>query len=209
MDSIWSWGTPHQLGKPRFDCKGGAASYNVNALGGYFDLQRWLADCSPSGTCNSYDLAAISQLACALLIDAEGNELVRSKWVLQAPTGFILPGTLYGRETIPNCNNPFFEARGSSPFIDPQLDPLSFKVNRSFFANHAWVEFNFPTAGTRGVLDATHGISANPETGAHSRQQYSSAHIDPTWNSRSQPTAALFGNLINNGVAEPNGNCCT
>ncbi|MCJ1400403.1 hypothetical protein MMC11_003608 [Xylographa trunciseda] len=207
IKSIWDWGTPHEPDRPRYDCKGGAASYNVNGLGGSFDLQRWFAPCSPSGTCNGYDLAAISQLACAMLLNDEGNEFVRSKWVLQSPVGYVLPGTLYGREAVPDCNNPFFEARGSPAFVNPQLNPLDFEVNRSAFDSHTWVEVLFPTADSRSVIDATQCTGATIENGTKTRDVYSAACIDSTWNLPSLSTATMFGNLENNGVTAPSGTC--
>lgn len=108
MQTIWSWATPHQPNRPQYDCIQGAPAYNVGYYGGSFNLNQWLAACAPGGTCNCYDLAAISQLACAVFLDQNGNEELFSQWVYQNPNGFVLPGTLYGRDTEPNCNNPFW-----------------------------------------------------------------------------------------------------
>lgn len=103
MDRIWSW--PQDNLGPRYDNQDGASKYGMGGLGGYFALAEWLV--RSHGTCNCYDLAGISQLACALLIDERGLEVLNSKWVYQNPNGFIKIGPLYGRLGV-DCNNPFW-----------------------------------------------------------------------------------------------------
>lgn len=105
MRRIWSWPQVDNAG-PRYDNQHGAPKYGMTDLGGYFALAEWLA--RVHGTCNCYDLAGISQLACVLLIDENGVEVLNSKWVYQNPNGFIKTGPLYGRLDV-NCNSPFWE----------------------------------------------------------------------------------------------------
>lgn len=108
MNAIWGWGTPHSSGKPQYDATTGGSHYNVGPYGGSFKLKEWLMG---GALCNCYDLSSISQLACAVILDVNGNERLFSQWVFQEPNGYILPGTLYGRDDKPNCNNPGFLTR--------------------------------------------------------------------------------------------------
>ena len=56
------------------------------------------------------------------------------------------------------------------------------------------------------VLDATHGTSAQPDSGTRTRSQYANAQIDNRWNTGIYLTR--FGNLNNRGAVNPNGSCC-
>ena len=208
LGAIWTSGNPHKDGRPRFDSESGASLYSMTAVGGSFDLNRWYADCLPNGPCNSYDLAAMIQLACAVLINPDGVEFVRSRWVFQQPNGFVMPGTLYGRDDVSTCNNPFFMLRLTAPNIDPTLNPLNPATNRSSFLNRAWVEVNFDFQQSDRVLDATHCLGGEPECGDRMRPDYYNAHTDQTWNLPSTPTGRMFGNLDNNGSVYSMGNCC-
>lgn len=81
-------------------------------MGGSFKLRRWLESFYPK--CNCMDLAAIAQLACAILVDEHGVEEVDSRWISHEPHGYILPGPLYGRLGGPEgrCNSPFWPMKG-------------------------------------------------------------------------------------------------
>lgn len=110
MDVIWD---PTSI-KPRYDTRYGGSYYNMTSVGGSFNLDGWINKSFPA--CNSYDLAAIAQLACTILVDNSGNELVDSRWVYQYPNGYINKGPLYG--WVPfggdhlNCNSPFWALAG-------------------------------------------------------------------------------------------------
>lgn len=81
---VWIWGNPYQPNRPYYDSLNGASFYNVSLGGGSFNLAGWKAGSAPR--CNCYDLAAIMQLGCCLLIDVQNNELLKSRWVLDATT---------------------------------------------------------------------------------------------------------------------------
>lgn len=101
--------------KPRYDTNSGSPYYGVSKYGGGFSLKDWVK--ATYERCNCYDVAGISQLACSLLMDNEGNELANSNWVFQSPNGYINPGPLigwvkYGTDHL-RCNSPFWESWGS------------------------------------------------------------------------------------------------
>ena len=56
------------------------------------------------------------------------------------------------------------------------------------------------------VLDATHGIGAQPDAGTRTRSQYANAQIDNRWNTGIYLTR--FGNLNNHGAVSQDGSCC-
>ena len=111
VQRVWTWGNPFQPNRPFYDAMKGASFYNVGSGGGSFNLAGWVAGIASK--CNCYDLAAIVQLGCCLLVDINGNELLNSRWVFQSPNAFIKPCVLYGWGTkypYPNgVNNPFFQ----------------------------------------------------------------------------------------------------
>ena len=82
----------------------------MTILGGGFNLEDWLT--SKYITCNCYDLAAIMQLGCCLLLSSAGYELLDSRWVYQEPNGYINQCELFGWSATyplyPGVNNPFF-----------------------------------------------------------------------------------------------------
>ena len=100
---------------PRYDTSEGRPFYAEGPLGGGYNLPAW--DRKQSPRCNCYDLAGILQLACCLLMNPNGMELADSRWVFQAPNGFINPGPLLGwvRAGGDNlrCNTPFWESAGT------------------------------------------------------------------------------------------------
>lgn len=114
MIKIWTW--PDANLSPRYDVVGGASKYGVGVFGGSFSLVDWMNKKFP--TLNCYDLAGISQLACAILVNQNGDEIVDSHWVLQFPNGYVNPGPLYGWNRVNDgrnhmaCNNPFWAAGG-------------------------------------------------------------------------------------------------
>lgn len=93
----------------------GSSFYNMRKLGGSFNLRGWTKKSFP--LCNCYDLAAITQLACAILVDEFGNERVDSSWVFQCPNGFINIGPLFGWVAFGGeylrCNDPFWKCTGA------------------------------------------------------------------------------------------------
>lgn len=111
VNVVWNWGyTNLQTDRPFYDAQNGASFYNVVSGGGSFNLDKWIT--GGQSRCNCYDLAAIVQLGCCLLIDAHSNDLSNSRWVYQIPTGFVDACLLYGWSTVyplpPGVNNPFF-----------------------------------------------------------------------------------------------------
>jgi hypothetical protein len=110
ISQVWAWGNPHAGGRPQYDAYNGASYYNVSSLGGGFNLANWLNSVFPA--CNCYDLAAITQLGCCLLLTSDGSEALDSRWVYQQPNGYIKQCVLYGWGELypypPGVNNPFF-----------------------------------------------------------------------------------------------------
>jgi hypothetical protein len=133
VQRVWTWGNPHQPNKPYYDTLNGASFYNVGSGGGSFNLSDWMAGSAPR--CNCYDLAAIVQLGCCLLIDVHKNELLNSRWVLQSPNAFIKQCVLYGWETqypYPNgVNNPFFQRQSMLASFYPNSSLRSYVMTSS------------------------------------------------------------------------------
>jgi hypothetical protein len=114
---IWWYGRDPQEVAPvkiptwiRYDVFSGASSYNLQGQGGNFQLNRWMLGMFPDVNC--YDLAGIASLACNVLIDSAGKEIVDSRWIFQTPNGFIMPGPLIGWLQYPLCDNPFWGGNG-------------------------------------------------------------------------------------------------
>lgn len=201
MGCVWDWGNPHNGSNPQYDNVLGRAHYIAGGGGGLFNLNGWMEFEFSKLACQ--DLAAISQLGCALLRNAgDGSEVLLSSWVFQSPNGFILPGKLYGWFGVGSvglCNNPFFGDPGKcSLYI--MTGVLTFTVQgtpealvsignrdeRDPFGNHVWLEIDYDVTSVgavRGVLDATcivensSGVYASDD-GSRTRSQYSSVHID-------------------------------
>lgn len=109
VQKVWDWGNPNVNGRPYYNSIGGESHYNMGSCGGSFPLDDWFNVQSTSCVC--FDLAAITQLGCGLLLDMNGGELLDSKWVFQMPNGYIKAGVLYGWTSIPypnGVNNPGF-----------------------------------------------------------------------------------------------------
>ncbi|RYP32495.1 hypothetical protein DL767_005184 [Monosporascus sp. MG133] len=161
--------------KPRYDTAKGQANYALAWYGNGFKLMDWYR--ATYERCNCYDVAGISQLACSLMMDADGKELVDSHWVFQQPNGYINSGPLigwvgFGGDNL-RCNTPFWESKGTAPYVDPD------DAKRTDFANHAWVEVTY--IGKTGVLDACHslrGIPPIPPVGLSTRQEYLNQTLD-------------------------------
>ncbi|KAF2118015.1 hypothetical protein BDV96DRAFT_571269 [Lophiotrema nucula] len=195
--------------RPKFDSALGASSYGMTCLGGYFDLKRWLDSDVQNASCNSFDLAGVLQLACAVYLNRDGMEPLRSRWVLQEPYGLVPPGSLYGWDEPQDCNNPYFLLKGSKPLIDPTKDPLELDVGRAPFTRRAWVEAYLQMGSDRRVIDVTHCPKGTPEYGSKSREDYSTSHIDSFWKAPEKGRSAMFGNLQNNSAPFPSGSCYT
>lgn len=84
---------------PQYDTEHGKSFYNMRKFGGELQFKR--LDQKKYVLCNCYNLAAITQLACAILVDEFGNERVDSSWVFQCPNGFINSGPLCIRRGAP------------------------------------------------------------------------------------------------------------
>lgn len=116
MNVVWNWSVPGRV--LRYDTFAGLTKYGQYPPNGTFDLAAWMQ--IQHLTLNCHDLAAVGQLACAILVDKAGEELLDSKWVFQEPNGFILPGPLYGWVTAGGenlrCNNPFWSNPKYSEF---------------------------------------------------------------------------------------------
>jgi hypothetical protein len=230
MLAIWAWAVPHNNGRPQYDCEHGASFYGMGEYGGSFNLTDWLRATHPQLGC--YDLAGIAQVACGLLLDGAGGEVVDSNWVFQQPNAYILPGTLYGRDDVvllggaPGLNNPFFNRYGEipaknkiqsltslpAPPAPAYVAPPSL-LQRDPFANHTWIELTVDFGAHRTVIDATHAVQdaagvINPEVGARNRNDYSLAHRDQQI--ELNPAHRPVGNLDNfiSGPVLSFGNCC-
>lgn len=130
MDVIWNPGST----TPRYDTTHGASSYNMNILGGSFNLDCWIKELYPG--CNCYDLAGIAQLACTILVDDSGNELVDSRFVFQDPNGYVNPGPLFGWVAFGGdhlrCNTPFWKSRRMDS--DPRRFQISLPLTQCSFS---------------------------------------------------------------------------
>ncbi|KAH8807699.1 hypothetical protein F5884DRAFT_677322 [Xylogone sp. PMI_703] len=163
--------------KPRYDTNEGCSHYGLRHFGGGFNLAAWVK--ATYERCNCYDMAGISQLACSLLMDEGGHELVDSHWVFHYPNGYINPGPLigwvqYGGDHL-RCNTPFWEKTGTTPFVHPD-DPV-----RTGFGNHAWVEVTMDKRTT--VLDACHALRSIPPVPSVNdltRREYLEHSLDQT-----------------------------
>jgi hypothetical protein len=178
MYAIWNSGV-------KYACRGGGSYYigpyygedyeqTDVSKGGVFALTRFYNGVFPC--CNCYDLAAIAQLACSILRDVNGVEILGSRWVFQSPFGYINPGILVGYPQYPYCNSPFFAGTGQTYF------PPSDRNNaaRTKFGNHSWVEVTM-ASGQVGAIDATHGLEAanqGPAIGTLTRTGYLNAQVD-------------------------------
>jgi hypothetical protein len=128
-------------------------------------------------TVNCYDLAAITQLAVAIIQVNPNTETFDSRWIFCDGYGFIPDGPLIGWPQYPNCNSPYFYGSFLPYYAEPPQNPL-----RKKFANHSWIEVT-DSAGGRIVLDPTHCLQAtpnNPPSGTDSRSNYIAAASDPT-----------------------------
>ncbi|KAI9741653.1 MAG: hypothetical protein M1834_000037 [Cirrosporium novae-zelandiae] len=214
MEIIWDWGNPHRDNRPMYASIAQPSRYGMGFCGGSFQLGDWFRNRYPHVIC--FDLAAITQCACALLVDDGGREILDSTWVFQQPNGYIKPGILYGYQGNagtpwpPGINNPgFLNNIPNNPFVGPPS-----LTNRNPFTTHAWIEATINFGGSRGVLDATLAVPdgqnmINPEFGLRNRATYAEAHIDKG-NPENPVMQAAAGNLNNftSGVGPPStGNC--
>jgi hypothetical protein len=109
MNRIWNWSGNKDVPVRvpfRYDVVGGMANFGVGAFGGSFRLKRFLDNMFYNVNC--YDMAALAQLACSILLDWDGTEVLMSSWVFQQPCGYINSGQLFGWPEYPDCNNPFW-----------------------------------------------------------------------------------------------------
>ena len=107
VTTIWNWGNPPKKNRPQYDSIRGGSGYSVNDEGGTFNLSAWMEAVEPTLCC--YDLAAITQLASAVCLTSDQEEMLASTWIFQQPTGYVKEGPLYGQPAQDN-NNPFWRA---------------------------------------------------------------------------------------------------
>ncbi|GAP82997.2 hypothetical protein SAMD00023353_0105360 [Rosellinia necatrix] len=154
--------------------------------GGRFDLRRWMR--GTYAYCTALDLAALAQLACALLQDGAGAEVLDPRWVCatgnaslgQAAFGHVCPGTLFGWPAFPQCNSVVYGAGGLTAY------PPARAAERAGLAWHAWVEVLLPGSDTRCVFDASQAPGEDPSRlmfhdGTKTRSEYLALKIDPAW----------------------------
>ncbi|KAF8535925.1 hypothetical protein BDD12DRAFT_808187 [Trichophaea hybrida] len=213
MNRIWNWSGNKDVPVRvpfRYDVVGGIANFGVGAFGGSFRLKRFLDNMFYNVNC--YDLAALAQLACSILLDWDGTEVLMSSWVFQQPCGYINSGQLFGWPEYPDCNNPFWGSNQQGISTDPVVpgnEWLPLGPPRANFKNHAWVEVTMSNSSI-GVLDATHGLKTppagispnSPADGSQDRQHYLVAQIDQT--PTLQPEK---GNWVNNTLQGSGGSC--
>lgn len=156
-----------------------SSAYVPNHFGGQFQLRRFVATLFRGVNC--YDLAAITQLAIAMIQkpqNAGTNEVLDSRWIFCQGFGYINEGPLFGWPQYPNCNSPFFSE--GQPYYSNPAD-----LDRKPFDNHAWIEVA-PDPGNptnRTVMDATHGLSSSsvcPNNGTQDRETYLNAQLSST-----------------------------
>ncbi|RPB22086.1 hypothetical protein L211DRAFT_348476 [Terfezia boudieri ATCC MYA-4762] len=70
---------------PKYDTQLGKSSFNMQMFGGDFALDKWVREVQIE--CNCMDMGAITQLACDLLQNDRGKELVDANYVCFATTG--------------------------------------------------------------------------------------------------------------------------
>ncbi|KAK4172997.1 hypothetical protein QBC36DRAFT_293824 [Triangularia setosa] len=106
--------------------------------------------------CTAFDLAALTQLACALVQNAKGVEILESRWVCstdnaslgQTSFGCINPGTLFGWHQFPKCNSVAYGSGGRAMY------PEDRNAERGALQWHAWVEVKLPRTRISYVMDA-------------------------------------------------------
>jgi len=162
----------HTIGY-RYDTFHGRPSYGGTLYGtDTFKLSEYLQNASSVNRVNCYDQAAAVQTLCGALGVTLG-------WVAMKPYGQINSTYLVG---VPGeCNNPFFEDKGTPQLIDPA------DARRTGFGNHAFADFDTeknveePLASNSKkkekalyIIDAC----AGPHTGTESFDAYIKVAID-------------------------------
>jgi hypothetical protein len=105
-------------GKAYYNAVSGASGFGMGCCGGSFDLRRLTA--KDVKLCNSFDLAALLQLAMTLLQDRNGEDMFYTAWMCKAPFGFLKPSQLWGWSEDDSVGytetegavNPFFRGPG-------------------------------------------------------------------------------------------------
>ena len=149
--------------------------------GGFFELRQWVA--GSFSTCNAFDLAAITQLACSIALDNDGNEILDSRWVTgvgnpslgQHDFGYMSPGVLFGWPKYPQANSPVFNQGAAITAVNEDRRPHTI---------HAWIEVKVPGSAAYAVLDPSQAIGPPPQAppaGTMTRREYLAAKIDRKW----------------------------
>lgn len=165
--------------------EGGVEGFHPE-FGGLFDLRRFMG--SSFAYCSALDLAALVQLCVCLVRDADGKEVLDSRWVASTGNkafgvrhwGFIKPGTLFGWPQYPQCNSPVFARGGLPSYFKPEDFSSRFSLDW-----HAWIEVKFPGRDARTVLDVSQAFGP-PEKlhivdGSLTRQAYLELKMDSDW----------------------------
>ncbi|GAB1316072.1 hypothetical protein MFIFM68171_06282 [Madurella fahalii] len=179
-----------------------SSSHGMAPFGGTFLLKTWINPPNPNNHyVNDFDLAAVLQLGCAVTLGITGNELFDSRWIVQSPFGYLVPGQMFGeRATSTQCNNPYWNTGdwNPSPNVANPYDPT-----RTGFIVHTWIEVRL----NRGlgiqtyVIDPTHALAGPtgvpaPESGTNTRATYLASHRDPNYPAMG---ANFFHGLVHNG----------
>ncbi|KAF8421839.1 hypothetical protein EV426DRAFT_671821 [Tirmania nivea] len=172
--------------RPKYETQNGASRFNMRMFGGDFALDDWVREIRTE--CNCMDLGGITQLACDLLQNDRGKELVDANYVCFATTGTTPKARLYinegpligwtrprdymldpkGNNLHSRCNNPLWNKRSNRTL--PHLNEMS--PMRTYFTVHVWVEVIL--GGSTVVLDNTHQLLADPSgnKGTRTRDEY-------------------------------------
>ncbi|KAF8437737.1 hypothetical protein BGX38DRAFT_1211427 [Terfezia claveryi] len=187
--------------RPKYETENGKSRFNMRMFGGDFALDDWVREVRTE--CNCMDLGAITQLACDLLQNDRGKELVDANYVCFATTGNTLRAKLYINEgpligwTLPRdykldpngnnlhsqCNNPLWNKSGNRTL--PHVNPMS--PTRTFFSVHIWVEVTL--GGNTVVLDNTHEMIADPSGNKGTRTRDEFLHLSFDKQNPSYPNA--------------------
>jgi hypothetical protein len=119
VEGLKWWTGTHVLGRIRkgefyYNAVSGASGFGMGCCGGSFDLRRLTG--KGLKPCNSFDLAALLQLAMTLLQDRNGEDMFYTAWMCKAPFGFLKSSQLWGWTEIDTVD--YTETRGAvNPFF--------------------------------------------------------------------------------------------
>lgn len=204
IEVIWNFGIKGHKefpGRPitRYDVCSAASSYlsPISGVarqsfqpyyGGLFDLRKWVG--GVFSYCNGADLNALAQLACSMILDVNGKEVLDSKWIVGIGNpvlgrdyfGYIKSGPLFGWVEYPSCNSHIW-AGGHAYYASEEND------QRIPIYKHVWIEVMSPEKGYPVVIDPSQclGNTKLPPSGELSREEYIKTKLDLEW----KPPASL------------------